>query len=578
MRRLPLALLASLAALVPSPRPSAAADDVPKIRALTPAFATRGQTIDVAMEGSNLAPFDEIKCGRPEISMTAEKSVDPHKVMLRFVIPDTAAAGPVPITLKTKTGVATTDRFQVRLRSPVVSKVKPDTVPRGGEVDVAVTGLNLSFLGQETQVVVEAPMTATVTGKPTDKALTVHLVVPAGVAPGAKSLQLTTTDGKVTAPFVVALAPPEFTSVTPATVVRGGSVEVKLVGKNLGGVGLPVQALPDPAFTFAAVGTASPTGFSLKVTAAQDAVPGPRLLVFATSDGLAVAKIEVTTPAPAIRSVLPAGAARGSSVDLDVVLENAPGAHVLRVLPAGSGVTIETPKGGKPRLTVAADALPGPRTLLLEHPFGLHAVPFVVNLKGPGVTAVVPAEVAPGAVAELTIEGERLEGAQITLAVPDPALTLTPGKEAGDRARRRGRGREARSAHAPRPDRRRRRDRRRHGRRRRLGGADHRLPGPAARAARRHDLDHRQGDGAARRRRQGPRGLVERRRGRGAREDRRVDDVLPDRRGLAAGADAARRVGARRRHAGGRRRGRARRDAGDAVARPGRAGAVDAPR
>ena len=55
-----LALWVLLAAL-PAAR-GEAADDPPKIRTLSPAYAPRGTTVDIVIEGTNLYPLDEVKC------------------------------------------------------------------------------------------------------------------------------------------------------------------------------------------------------------------------------------------------------------------------------------------------------------------------------------------------------------------------------------------------------------------------------------------------------------------------------------------------------------------------------------
>src|SRR5436190_18462523 len=154
--------------------PLLAGEDSPKIRTVTPGFALRGSTVDVAIEGSNLFPYDEIKISRKEINLTPLGGSESHKLNVRLTVQESAEGGPVTITVKTKAGIATTDRFSVRLRSPTVSKVKPEVVQRGDTVDLVLTGTNLLITGQDTKVTVDPPMTAKLI-KSTDKTLTVKV-------------------------------------------------------------------------------------------------------------------------------------------------------------------------------------------------------------------------------------------------------------------------------------------------------------------------------------------------------------------------------------------------------------------
>ncbi len=153
---LSLALVASAAWAVAGDEPK----EPPKIRSVVPASAFRGQTVDVAIEGTALYPADEVSSTRPEIGIVVQTSSTPFKLMLRLTIPDTAAAGSVPITVKTKIGTIKTEKLQVKLRTPVVNRVRPDLVRRGAEYDLVVEGLRLAITGAETKATVDPPMTA----------------------------------------------------------------------------------------------------------------------------------------------------------------------------------------------------------------------------------------------------------------------------------------------------------------------------------------------------------------------------------------------------------------------------------
>jgi hypothetical protein len=383
--------------------------------------------VDVAIEGQGLAPIQEVICDRKDLTVTRLPNPTANRVPLRIIIPETAAPGPVKITIKTKGGTVSIDRFQVRLRWPLVSRVAPDSVARGTEADLVVTGSNLLFTGQDTKVTVDPPVKARISGKPTEKSLTIHVVVPPDTPPGPRAILLETTDGKVSTQFNVLLAPPSVASVVPAQVARGSTAKVTIQGKNLAGSGAVQLAIPDPSFFVGAAGPATAAALPLEIVAKPEAVPGPRTLVIQTPDGVVTATVLVTTPPVRLAKLVPAGVARGTESDLDVVVEGAPAAPTIRLLPEDPGVALLCAPGAKPRLVVAKDARPGPRTIVAETPYGVVTGTVAVNLRGPSIAALEPAAAPAGSTTEIDVQGQGIEGASIALAVPDPAIEIGPG-------------------------------------------------------------------------------------------------------------------------------------------------------
>ncbi len=97
------------------------------------------------------------------------------------------------------------------------------------------------------------------------------------------------------------------------------------------------------------------------------------------------------------------------------------------VVPQDPAVKITRKLPGQFTIDVGPGAVPGPRTLVASHAWGLGTTTFVVSPRLPSVNGITPSEVAPGTTADLAFEGRHLEGATISLAVADPALVLTPG-------------------------------------------------------------------------------------------------------------------------------------------------------
>ncbi len=418
-----VAVLSALA----SPR-SACADDVPRIRAVTPLFALRGSVVDVAIEGTNLSPNEDVLTSRTEIGLVVTGTSNAQKITVRLTIPDTAPPGPVPLTIKTKSGVVTTEKFLVKVRTPVVAKTKPDTLPCGGEYDVIVSGTSLVLTNGDTNVTIEAPLTSKTVGRPTDKEFKLHVVVPADAPIGPKTIQFETPDGKVSTIVVVALAPPLVTKPTSVAVDRGGFVELSLDGKNLASTQPVVLAVPDLEVIVAANGAATATSIPLKIHASEKAVPGLRLLVVRSSDGNLTLPLDVRSSLPVLGLPNPLGITRGSTVDVTLPFAPLPekASFGLTVFPPDSGVSVKEKVAGVFTLDVAATAPTGPRTLIAAHPWGTGTRVFSIAPRPPSVNGLTPSEIAPGTTADLVVEGRNLEGAVISLAVPDSSIVLTP--------------------------------------------------------------------------------------------------------------------------------------------------------
>jgi hypothetical protein len=411
------------------------ADDTPKIRSVTPTSAFRAGTADVTIEGLNLLPYDELISNRPEISFVVLPVPTAYKIVLRLTLPDACSPGPVEFSIKTKTGVVKTDKFSVKLRSPIITRTTPSAIVRGGEADVKLDGTNLAFMGQDSIVTVDSPMTAKLAGKPAGKgaatSLTVHLVVPFSTPVGSHSLTIETTDGKATTVLNVALAPPVVTQVTPLAIARGAEADLSTAGKNLAGSAPIALAIPDAAVTVTAKGAPTLGLIPVHIAVRADAAPGPRMLIVQTPDGTAGAKFEVTTTAPRLTALKPAGAARGTEVHLVPTVDGGATGYVLRVMPADPAITLTPEPSGSWKLAAAADAQPGSRTIVLDHPFGASAVTFAVNVRAPSLAGLSPAELAPGTESDVLLEGQQLEGATSALAVEDPSVVIRPGPSSG---------------------------------------------------------------------------------------------------------------------------------------------------
>jgi hypothetical protein len=406
--------------------PARAADE-PRIRSIQPAVVERGVGTDVVVEGTNLWPVEDVTVNRADVSVSVASSGNsPTRLRLHVTTSEASKPGPMRLTVKTKSGTATSDRLSVRLRSPTVSKVTPNELSRGRTYDVVVAGANLALKGSETKTSVPAPMTVARGEASTDRQLLAKVGVPPEAPLGPSAITIETEDGKVSAPFTVVASPPSVESVEPGRVVRGVPATLRVAGENLTGA-TAMLAVPDAGVVVAPDGPSGPDGFSVRVQAAANAVPGSRTLVVLTADGTASVRFDVVVEPPVLERVAPAGAPRGTTTEVRVTGRGVPADAPIRVVPADPALRLESGSAGKPpRLSSDPAAVPGTRTLLVTTPQGALLAPFQVTLHPPHVSGIAPTEGAPGTTAEVTVEGTSLGDASWSVVPADGSVTVEP--------------------------------------------------------------------------------------------------------------------------------------------------------
>jgi hypothetical protein len=431
--RRPAARLALLAFLATAPFAARgeAADDAPTIRAITPNAAARGTSVEIAIEGKNLFPLIEVKSSVAGVIPQVLDGSTAFKLKVRLTLSENVPAGPIALAVKTRNGTVQTERFTVRLRAPIVSKVVPAQVKRGGDYEVTITGQHFSLPGLEAKVTVPAPMAVARLPKGDEKTLVVKLTVPPTAPAGPHAITVEMPDGKANAAFTVLLAPPAVKAVKPASVARGGEHDVTIEGVDLAGAATVVLAIPDASVGIRANGAPESKSVPIHVTVRPDAKPGPRTLVLLSPDGVTTATLGIDLRPPALGAAAPIGAARGTAADVKVAATDLPAGTPLLVVPPDPAVRVEAAKSGAWKVTSEATARPGPRTLAVSTEDGAAVSLLHVTLRPPTIASIGPAEVAAGKESEVRVEGEHLAGCAWSVAPEDADVEVRPAKAAG---------------------------------------------------------------------------------------------------------------------------------------------------
>src|SRR5262249_38825807 len=155
--------------------------------------APRGSTVDVTIEGANLYPVEDVSVGQADVGSALQPGNGDHRLVVRLTIPDSAPAGPITISVRTKEGTVKTDKFSVRLRLPTAPRVAPLAIHRGATVEVVLTGTLLSFPGYDTKVTTDAGITVERLARSTATSLALKVAVPPAAPVGPHAYVVETT-------------------------------------------------------------------------------------------------------------------------------------------------------------------------------------------------------------------------------------------------------------------------------------------------------------------------------------------------------------------------------------------------
>jgi hypothetical protein len=317
----------------------------PYLISVAPSSGVQGQTLDVILTGNAYTTFPVGVYSPPfngsmianftgeitvnKITVSAANSVD-----VNITISPSANVGGITASItQNPSGAASIFQFgfSVRPSSAAITSVTPSCVPQGGQLTLAVTGLNTLWVQGTTTaafypVPVPAPSFDEITITDATDAL-LNVAVPTNTPPGAYGFYMATGGQVVSASMNVCAATPTLT-MNPANglLPSGSSVNsfsVSFTGQftKWGPGTLPVISGEGVTLTgFNVTGTTSATG-TINIVGGTNGTPtatGLRLVTFTTGGEIDTTYFNVTQTPVGIISVSPYHAAQ--SVTLDVAI------------------------------------------------------------------------------------------------------------------------------------------------------------------------------------------------------------------------------------------------------------------
>jgi hypothetical protein len=395
---------------------------VPTISSVSPNVGGKGQTMSVAIVGTNFiqgvtsADFglgivvSSVTVNSPT-TLTASIAIDPNTIAAaRSVSVINAAPGGGKATLSFV--------FNVQNLAPTIASVSPASGARGENATVTITGTN--FSAGSTTVDFGAGVTVNSTTVTSPTQMTANLSIPAGTTLGARDVAVTNPPpgggtATLTGGYLVGNPLPTVASVSPATGFRTQNLTVTVTGTGFFSGATSVSFGPNIDVTSVAVVSTTQLTATIAVTSA--AATGARN-VSATNlapgggTGSLTNGFSVTNPVPTVASITPTSALRGSSFGVTVtgtqfisgVTSLSLGADI-----TVSGLVVNSPASLQANVALGTASAGAKDVTVTNAPPGGGSATlsggFTVNNPVPTLTSVAPTSAGRGSLVNVTVTG-----------------------------------------------------------------------------------------------------------------------------------------------------------------------------
>lgn len=303
----------------------------PSVSSVVPSGALRGQTLEVAVIGSNfISGVSAVNFG-PEITVNSFVVNSDTRMTANITIGANAPAGARNVTVANAFpgggSVTLAGAFAVNHPAPILAGIAPAIGERLQTLDVTFAGEN--FINGITAVNAGPSITVNSTTVTSATSLTANLTITAAAAPGARNFSVSNSGpgggasaGQI---FTVNNPAPTLTGIAPASGGRGQSRNIILTGTNFISGTSVVSFGPEIAVGSIAVN--SPTQLTANVTIpANLAIGSYDVTISNAAPGGGTAKIAngfaVNNPAPVLASVNPPIGSLQQTLNVDLLGAN----------------------------------------------------------------------------------------------------------------------------------------------------------------------------------------------------------------------------------------------------------------
>ena len=301
----------------------------PALLSVVPSSAAQGQTLNVVITGNAFTNFNSSAIQADftgEIAVNSITVSSPSSVTVNITVSQNANVGSITANLTSgPSGSATIFpfTFTVTPSSAQIVSVTPSSVPQGGQVTLAVVGLNTHW-NQSTTTAVFPPIpygTIAVNEITITDAThaTLNISVPVNEVIGANPFYMA-TGGEVVYSSVLVYANTPSLTMSPANGLIGTTFSASFTGQfthfTQAGT-LPVVAGQGVTLTNFTVN--SPVSATATVTISSTAATTSRLVTFTTGGEIVTTNLNVTSTPVGIISITPYHAAQSSTLNVEIV-------------------------------------------------------------------------------------------------------------------------------------------------------------------------------------------------------------------------------------------------------------------
>ena len=280
----------------------------PTLTSITPNQGLQGTTVAVTLIGTNFivggttVNVSGAGVTVTNIAVTNRAVSSGTSLTANFVLDPAAATGPRSVTITTAAGSSGAQTFTITpppgAGTPTLTSVSPNQGLQGSTVAVTLTGTNF-VVGATTVAVAGGGVTVNTVVVGSSTSLTANFVLDPAAGVGPRTVTVTTAGG-TSGPqgFIITVAAPTLTSVSPNQGIRGATVAVTLIGTNFV-VGATTVAVLGGGVTVSNVNVGSTTSLTASFVLDLAAAAGPRTVTVTTVGGTSPAQtFTITLPTP----------------------------------------------------------------------------------------------------------------------------------------------------------------------------------------------------------------------------------------------------------------------------------------
>jgi hypothetical protein len=300
----------------------------PALLSVAPSSAAQGQNVNVVITGNSFTNFNQSAIQAEftgEITVNTITVNSPNSVTVNITVSQNANVGSITANLTSgPSGSATIFPFSftVTPSSAQIISVTPNSVPQGGQVQLAVVGLNTNW-NQSTTTAAFSPIPGRIAVNEiavTDAThATLNISVPVNQSVGTNPFYMA-TGGQVVYSSITVYANTPSLTMSPANGLIGTSFSASFTGQFTHftqGVTLPVvagQGVTLSNFTVNSLVSATAT-----VTISPTAATTSRLVTFTTGGEIVTTNLNVTSTPVGIISITPYHAPQSDTLNVEIV-------------------------------------------------------------------------------------------------------------------------------------------------------------------------------------------------------------------------------------------------------------------